>query len=168
MTPFHFEHVFRAPSCAAVFAAYFDAELAATHDRLSGVARREELERHDTPDRLIVVSRVFPERQLPVFVRPFVPGPFTYTERMTWDRAADRIDLEIRPSVMTKRTLIRIVYALSQAGAGAVRRVYEGDVTVEIALVGGRTERAIIDDIGKVLETVVPCTQEWLDAHSAA
>jgi hypothetical protein len=168
MTPFHFEHEFRAPSVAAVFAAYFDPELAATHDRLSGVARREELERDDTPARLVVVSRVYPERQLPVVIRPFVSGPLTYTERLTWDRAADRIDLEIRPSVLTKRTRIHIVYALSQAAAGAVRRVYEGDVTVEIAMVGGRAERAIIDDIGKVLETVVPCTQEWLDTHSGA
>jgi hypothetical protein len=111
---------------------------------------------------------VYPARQLPVFLRPFVPGGFTYTEQMTWDRAADRIDLDIRPSVMTKRTHIRIVYALSAPRPGVVRRVYEGDVSVEIALVGGRAERSIIDDIGKVLETVVPCTQEWLDTHSAA
>jgi hypothetical protein len=168
VTPFHFEHEFRAPSCAAVFGAYFDRALAADHDRISGVARREELEREDTAAQLVVVSRVYPARQLPVFLRPFVPGGFTYTERMTWDRAADRIDLEIRPSVMTKRTLIRIVYALSAPRPGVVRRVYEGDVSVEIAVVGRRAERSIIDDIGKVLETVVPCTQEWLDTHSAA
>ena len=165
MTPFHFEHDFRAPSIASVLAAYFDPELSRAHDRLSGIVRREELEVDDTPARLVRVSRVFPERQLPVFVRPFVSGPLTYTERLVWDRPADRIDLDIRPSVLGKRTQIRITYALSQPSPGRVRRVYEGDVTVEIALVGGRAERMIADDIGKVLETVVPCTQEWLDAH---
>lgn len=164
-TPFHFEHDFRAPSMAAVFAAYFDPALSIEHDRLSGVRKREELERSDAGGTLTVVCRVWPERQLPAVVRPFVSGPLHYTERLTYDRAANRIDLDIRPSVLGKRTQIRIVYALSQPAPGVVRRVYEGDVTVELALVGGRAERAIIEDIGKTLDTVVPCTQEWLDAH---
>jgi hypothetical protein len=164
-TTFHFEHDFRAPSVAAVFAAYFDPELSAAHDRISGIVKREPLERDDTPARLTTLSRAWPEKQLPVYVRPFVSGPLHYMERMTWDRAADRIDLDIRPSVMGKRTQIRIAYALSAPRPGVVRRVYEGDVTVEIALVGGRAERMIIDDIAKVLATVVGCTQEWLDAH---
>jgi hypothetical protein len=165
VTPFRFEHDFRAPSIAAVLDAYFDPALSAEHDRLSGIARREQLERDDTPARLVRVCRVHPERQLPAILRPFVSGPLTYTERLVWDRAADRIDLDIRPSVLAKRTQIRIGYALSQRGPGVVRRVYEGDVSVEIALVGGRAERAIVDDIAKVLVVAVPCTQEWLDAH---
>lgn len=165
MTPFHFEHDFRAPSVAAVFAAYFDPALSAEHDRLSGIQRREELERTDDGATLVTVMRVWPERQLPVFVRPFVSGPLHYTERMTFDRARQRIDLDIRPSVLGKRTQIRITYALTQQAPGVVRRVYEGDVTVEISLVGGRAERMIVDDIGRVLTTVVPCTQEWLDTH---
>ena len=164
-TPFHFEHDFRASSPAHVLAAYFDPALAAEHDRISGIARRDELERRDEPDRLTVISRAHPSRQLPLFVRPFVSGPLTYQERLVWERAADRIELEIRPSVLGKRTLIRITYALAQPGPGVVRRVYEGDVTCELAVVGGRVERMIVDDIGKVLGTVVGCTQEWLDAH---
>jgi Protein of unknown function (DUF2505) len=166
-TPFHFEHEFRAASPAHVLRAYFDPALAAEHDRISGIARREEIERQDEPARLTIVSRVHPERQLPVFVRPFVSGPLTYEERLVWDRAADRIELEIRPSVLNKRTLIRITYALSQPRAGVVRRIYEGDVTCEIAVVGRRVERMIVDDIGSVLATVVGCTQEWLDSHPA-
>jgi len=165
MTPFHYEHEFRAPSIDAVFTAYFDPELSAQHDRKSGIVKREILEREDTPERLTVRSRAWPERQLPVYVRPFVSGPLHYLERMVWDKTAHRIDIDIHPSVMGKRTHIRIAYSLSMKAPGLVRRIYEGDVTVEIALVGGKAERMIAEDIGKVLETVVPCTQEWLDAH---
>jgi hypothetical protein len=165
VTPFHFEHDFRAASVEHVFRAYFDPQLSAEHDRLSGIVKREELEHTDDGATMQRVCRVWPERQLPVFVRPFVSGPLHYTERMTFDRPRQRIDLDIRPSVLGKRTQIRITYALSQPKAGIVRRVYEGDVTVEIAVVGGRAERMIADDIGKVLSTVEPCTQEWLDAH---
>jgi hypothetical protein len=158
-TQFHFEHEFRAPSPAAVFAAYFE------NDRLSGITRRDHLEREDTAERLTTLTRAWPERQLPVYVRPFVSGPLHFMERMVWDRTRDRIDIDIHPSVMGKRTHIRVEYVLTQVRPGVVRRVYAGEVTVEIALVGGKAERMIIDDIGGVLATVVPCTQEWLDAH---
>jgi hypothetical protein len=164
-TTFHWEHDFRAPSAAAVFRAYFDPELSAEHDRLGGIVRREEIERHDSAERLVTVMNVFPERQLPAIARPFVSGPLHYAERMVWERAADRIDIDVRPSVLGKRMRIRIAYVLSPVAPGVIRRVYEGDVSVEVALVGGRAERHVIEDIGAVLEKVVPCTQEWLDAH---
>jgi len=165
MTPFRFEHDFKTASIAQVFRAYFDPALAAEHDRLSKVARREELERHDSAERLVVLSKVVPERQFPVFLKPFVSGDLHYTERVVWERGQDRLDIDIRPSLMGKRTRIRISYLVSQPRPGVVHRVYEGDVTVEIALIGGRAERFIIDDIGETLGRTSACTQEWLDAH---
>lgn len=168
MTPFHFEHDFRAPSMAAVFAAYFDDELNLEHDRRSGILRRELLESHDTADRLETLAKVFPERQLPVFVRPFVSGPLHYVERLVWDKPANRIESDIRPSLLAKRARIHLVYALEPAAPGMVRRIYEGEVSIEIALIGHRIEKMIVDDIAKTLVDVEACTQEWLDAHTDA
>jgi len=165
VTPFRFEHDFRAPSATAVLAAYFDPALVAEHDRIAGIARRELLERHDSAERLITLAKVFPERQLPVFVRPFVAGPLHYVERAVWERAQDRIDVDVRQSILGKRTPIRIAYLLEPAAPGVIRRIYQGDVSVEIALVGGRAERMVIDDIARTPEAVVTCTQTWLDAH---
>jgi Protein of unknown function (DUF2505) len=164
-TTFRFEHDFRAPSIEKVFRSYFDPELSAEHDRLGGIVKRDILEQHDTPERLVTVYKAVPERQWPVFVRPFVSGPIFYTERMVWERAQDRIDLDIRPSVMSNRARIRIAYVLTQTGPDTVHRVYEGDASVDVALVGRRAERTVIDDIESVLGTVVPCTQRWLDTH---
>jgi Protein of unknown function (DUF2505) len=165
VTPFHFEHDFQAESVAAVFAAYFDDELNVEHDRQSGILRRELLETADGPDRLETLARIFPERQLPVFVRPFVSGPLHYVERLVWDKAADRIESDIRPSLLARRARIHLVYAARQTAPGVVRRIYEGDVSVEIALIGHRIEKMIVDDIARTLVDVEACTQEWLDAH---
>ena len=166
MTPFHFEHDFRAPSVAAVFTAYFDEALNVEHDVRAGISRRELLEETDTPERLETLARVFPERQLPVFIRPFVSGPLHFVERLVWDKASDRIVSDIRPSLLAKRARIHLVYAAQQAGPGVVRRIYEGEVTVEIAVIGHRIEKMIVDDIAKTLVDVETCTQEWLDAHT--
>lgn len=165
-TPFRFEHEFRAPSAAVIVAAYFDASLQAEQDVASRIRSREVLERLDEPDRLTVVTKVFPERQLPAFVRPFVDGPLHYVERTVWDKRADRIDLDIRPSIMGKRTQIRMIYTVTESGPGRVRRIAEGDVTVEISLIGGRVERAIVDDLAQSLPRTAACTQAWLDART--
>ena len=102
MTPFCFEHVFRAPSIAAVFAAYFDPEHAVQQDQRLAIIERTVLENRDTADELVRVSRVVPKRQLPAFLRPFVAGPLHYVERAIWRKREDRIDLEIAPGVTVR------------------------------------------------------------------
>src|SRR5437762_2526682 len=100
MTPFRFEHAFRAPSVALVFEAYFDADLTVEQDRRAEVATRETLEQDDAPGEVRRVCKVAPRRQLPAIVRPFVPGDLGYVERLTWRKAEDRIELRIAPSVL--------------------------------------------------------------------
>jgi hypothetical protein len=139
VTPFRFEHDFRAASPAPVFEAYFD------------LLRR--------------VCKVSPRRQLPAVVRPFVDGDLSYVERVAWHKAEDRIDMSIEPSVLGGRVEILATYRLALVEPGVVRRTYEGHVSVQVRLVGGRIERGIVDDLGRTLITAASCTQQWLDAR---
>jgi hypothetical protein len=164
--PFRFEHAFRAPSVALVFEAYFDPDLTVEQDRRAEVATRETLERDDAPGELRRVCKVAPRRQLPAIVRPFVPGDLSYVERLTWRKAEDRIEMRIEPAILGGRVEISAIYQLVAAGPGVVRRTYEGQVSVELRLVGGRIERAIIEDLGRTLVLAAACTQDWLDARS--
>ena len=163
VTPFRFEHLYRAPSPAAIFAFYFDAEHVAEQDRLTEVARRELLAHVETDTEVRRECRVFPRRQLPAIVRPVVGPDLSFEETVVWTKAADRVDMDIRPRVLGGRAQIRAVYTLTQAGAGQVRRVYEGEATVDVKLIGGRIERAIVEDLGKSLALTAACTQAYLD-----
>lgn len=58
MTPFQFDHEFRARAPAVLFEAYFDAEQAAEQDALTGIERREVLERVEDDATLRRVCRV--------------------------------------------------------------------------------------------------------------
>lgn len=165
MKSFAFEHVFRAPSVEAVFRAYFEPAHAAAQDRTLDVAERTVLERTETDDELRRVCRVVPRRQLPAFVRPLIAGQLSYTETAIWRKREDRIDLEIRPSVLSGRALITATYRLSQVGPEAILRRYEGTVSVDVALLGPRVERGIVAEFERSMPVAAGCTQAFLDRH---
>ena len=155
MTPFSFEHVFRAASIHELLDAYFDDDLQAEQDRVLAVTSREVLER----TAMSRVCRVTPRRQLPALVRPFVTGTLQYVETVV--RVEDGLTIDIWPSV--GRTQIAATYRLDTVSPGRVSRRYAGSVSVDIALVGGRIERGIVLDLGRTLELAASCTQKFLD-----
>ena len=166
MTPFCFEHVFRAPSVDAVLAAYFDPDHQVEQDRAIEITRREVLEHDDGAAEVRRVCRVVPRRQLPALVKPFVAGPLHYVEQVTWRRQDSVIDFEIRPSLLNGRAQVLGTYRLEPLGPGEVRRIYAGDVSVDLAWLGSRIERGIVAELGKTLPVAAACTQSWLDRQA--
>jgi hypothetical protein len=165
MTPFCFEHDFVAPSTTAVFAAYFDAAHQLEQDRALEISEREVLELDDRGDELHRLSRIVPRRQLPAFLRPLTAGPLHYIERAIWQRSAERISIELRPSLL--RTKISATYSLQRVFPGSVRRRYAGDVSVDVALVASRIERNIVAEFERSLPIAAACTQSWLDRQTS-
>lgn len=163
MTPFRFEHTYRAPGPAAVFATYFDPAHAAEEDRRADVASREILELADRPDTLRRVCRVRPRRQVPAVLRPLIGNDLSFDEVIVWHKALDRIDYDIRPHLLSGRIHMVAVYQLTQRGPGQVHRAYAGSVTADFRLIGARIERGIIDDLGRSLALTAGCTQEAID-----
>ncbi len=163
MTPFRFEHVFRAPSTTAVLAAYFDEQHQAEQDLATAIVEREVVELEDKHGELRRTCRVVPRRQLPALVKPLTHGQFHYIEYVTWKRSEDVIEIDIRPSLLRGRVQILGTYRRERSADGAVRRTYEGHVSVDIAFLAGRIERGIIAELGKTLPVAAACTQDWLD-----
>lgn len=164
-TQFCFEHVFRAPSIAAVFAAYFDPTQLSLQDQQLDIRERTVLELTDAGDTLRRTCRIVPNRQLPAIVRPFVAGPLHYTETATWRKADDEIDIEIWPSLLKHRPrpTITAIYRLTQRPDGAIYRRYSGAVSVDLALLAGRIERGIVAEFERSLPLAAACTQAFLD-----
>jgi hypothetical protein len=163
VTPFRFEQLYRAPNPAAILTAYFAPDLVAEQDRRSAIDRREIVEHVETDAEVRRTCVVYPRRQLPAVIRPLVGPDLSFEETVVWPRAADHLDYDIRPRILGGRAHIRARYTLTQAGVGQVRRTYEGEVTVDVRLVGGKVERHVIDDLGKSLLVTAACTQEYLD-----
>lgn len=163
MTPFHFEYLFRARDPDAVFDVYFDPEHQDEQDRRVEVARRETLEDVDEGDARRRVARVYPRRQLPVVIRPLIKGDLSYDEAIVWHKRDHRIEFDIRPRLLDGKAQILATYRLVQRAPGEVLRTYDGQATVQLRLIGGRVEKAIIEDLERSLTVTAGCTQEYLD-----
>ena len=165
MTPFRFEHVFTAASPADVLAAYFDTSLQSESDQQIEIVERTVLELTDTDTLRRRVCKVVPKRQLPSFMRALVSGQLHYIETVTWRKADDELDIEIRPSILKGRATIAGVYRLSRVGTEQIQRRYEGTVSVDVALIASRIERGIVAEFEKSIPVTANVMQAWLDRN---
>ncbi|MBL9019594.1 MAG: DUF2505 domain-containing protein [Myxococcales bacterium] len=168
MTPFSFEHVFRAGSPAQVMAAFWDPSHQRAQDQALAIVERTVLELTETAEARVRVTRIVPQRQLPALVRPFVSGPLHYVETARWRPGTDVIELEILPSLLGGRAVIRATYRLEPAGTGLIRRTYAGSVSVDVALISSRIERGIRSELQRSLPLAAAVTQGWLDGPEPA
>ncbi|MCW5806658.1 MAG: DUF2505 family protein [Deltaproteobacteria bacterium] len=148
---------------AEVFAAYFDPAHQAVQDARLDIIERTVQSLDDHNGELVRVCRVVPKRQLPLFLRPFVPGQLHYRETVRWRRADDEIDIAILPSILKGRAEITAVYRLSQVSPGEILRRYAGSVSVDVALFSTRIERGIVSEFERSMPVAAACTQAWLD-----
>jgi hypothetical protein len=170
-TQFCFDHVFRAPSMAAVFAAYFDPTQLLLQDQQLDIVERQVQELVDSPDTLRRTCRVVPRRQLPAVVRPFVQGPLHYIETAVWRKHDHEIDVSIWPSLLRRssqgKPTITALYRLSQRSDGSIHRRYTGTVSVDLALLSGRIERGIVAEFERSAPLAAAATQAFLDGSGS-
>ena len=69
------------------------------------------------------------------------------------------------PSLMAESIITRGTYRLEVAGPRAVRRIWDGEVTVKIPLVGSKAEKVPIDEVTASYKTTTDFTRRWLAEH---
>ena len=166
-TEFSFETVFEAPglTAATIGAAYFDPDHLAAQDVVGKLGERTVTEERDDDKARFCRWSVRSLRPLPALVKPFVEGGrLSYIETMTWRKADNEIDMTITPQIGRDRVLIKAVYSFTQVGDGQVRRRYKGTIQVNVPLVSGKIERAILGEMENGMAAMRDCTQKWLAA----
>ncbi|HEY5928345.1 MAG TPA: DUF2505 family protein [Kofleriaceae bacterium] len=162
-TEFSYETVFDASGKLAVLEAYFNEDHLATQDAVAGLCDRTIVESYEDDAIRKCTWSVRAQRQLPVFVRPFVDGGrLTYLEAMTWRKADDELDETIVPQIIGGRVKLTLLYQLADIGPRKVRRRYSGSIAVNLSLLSGKIERAILAEVEKGMPLMTTCTQDWL------
>ena len=164
-TEYSFETVFEAPGLTAdaIGAAYFDPDHLAAQDVVGQLGERAITEERDDDKARFCRWSVRSLRPLPALVKPFVEGGrLEYLETMTWRKADHEIDMTIVPQIASGRVQIAAVYTFTQVGDGKVRRRYKGGIQVNVPLLSGRIERAILTEIENGMLAMANCTQKWL------
>ena len=170
MQTFHFVHEFQAPAMSTIFDAYFDPAFALVQDQEVEITERKVIEETASATEYYRLCRVVPKRQLPAIFKPLVAGELHYTEALRWFKNDNRMQMEIRPSLLKGRAGFNVDYKLFDDGAAPrgwrrIRRVYEGTVSIDVPLLGGRIEKGVIADLEGSLRTTAQSTQAWIDAN---
>lgn len=129
-----------------------------------GVKERTMLECQDDGDTRHWRVRVMPKRDLPGFLKKLLGGDLGYTETSTLWRKKNQIRSDIEPTLLGSRTKMSALYTIEPLAPGRVLRTYEGDLTVSVAVVGGRIESFIVGDLQRSYDLGAKVTEEWIAA----
>ncbi|MBN2798356.1 MAG: DUF2505 domain-containing protein [Deltaproteobacteria bacterium] len=112
-------------------------------------------------------ARVIPERTLPGVVQKLLgTDRLIYVQSNRLDQAANRLDWDVVPAVMSDKVTCRGTLQLRDLGDGRCERTVRGSITVSVFGVGGSIERAIADNIVSSYDATAQALEEWLAARA--
>lgn len=162
VTPFHLQKEFRG-SREHYWRAFFDDACTREQYDLIGVRLFEIKELRDDGETLVRTMRVIPRRDFPAFMRKLFGTSLGFTETTTWYRSQDRAETRVTPDMMAGRIDIAGTHAVIDTPSGGLARVFSGQISIGIPVVGARIERMVHDDLAKSYAQSSEITQAWLD-----
>lgn len=121
------------------------------------------LERTGEGDDLVIVreQRLVPRREVPKIIQKFAKGAIAYREHNRFIARDDRVEVRTVPSFLSEKVVTRGTYWLEPTGDGAVKRIFEGECSVSIPIVGKSIEKVIVDEVTASYARTTAFTREW-------
>lgn len=126
-----------------------------------------EMRREGEGDDLVIHRRqiLTPEREVPAIFRKLVKGAISYTETNVFRARDNRMEVVTIPGFGGDRLTTRGVYRLEVLGPGRVRRIWEGECTCTVPLIGGKIEATIVDEVKASYAETTTFTRAWIAEH---
>jgi len=167
VTPFRIAHEFRCPSLELYWRVYFDDSHVANLDEQTGVDVRTLVERREDDDTVFRHLEIKPKRQLPAFLRKLVKRELGFSQKETFFKRENRIEMEVIPTIFPGRSEIKSVYTAEMVGPDKLVRAYEGTISIKVPIAGRKVEKAILEDMIRSYEVGTQVTQKRLDVEAA-
>lgn len=106
--------------------------------------------------------RLTPQREMPAVMKRVLRGTLSYLEHNEFDPTRNEIQVSTVPSLMADKITTNGVYRLESLGPDQVRRVWEGECSCSIPLVGSKIEKVIVDEVKESYAKTTTFTREWL------
>lgn len=131
------------------------------YDRI-GVKERKILQHDEDAEKIRFSLRIMPKRDLPGVIKKIVGGDLGYTEISTYWKDKSLIDVRIEPTLLKERTKVNATYTIKSIGPRRFRRTFEGDIHVDLPLVGRKVEATVLEDLRRSYDVAAQVTSEWL------
>lgn len=161
MTPFELVHVFPNIAPHALLSAMTTPTHQQMQDKVGNVERRDFISRTSDDAHYRCECMVYPARKIPAYVRPLLGGGLECHEIVSWDKATDRIEIDVHPAVLGGRSRVLATCRATSDGTSTIR-TYSGQVTVEVRLIGARVEKAIVAEMLKTMDAAADATRAWI------
>ncbi len=140
----------------------FDAML-----RRESAVERELLEERTEGEVLIRRVRITPERELPAPVAKLLGAKkLVYEQENRWDRSNDTMHWKVLPTILPGKLDAQGSFRVVPTATGC-EQVVEGEIKVNVMLVGGQIEKAVVAEIEKSYDKMAEASREWLASHPA-
>lgn len=168
MTHFRIVHHMEGGSLEEFWKVFFDEPYNEEVYKRIGVQERVRLKFEEDAETIRFAIRVVPKSELPALIKRVVGGHLGYTEISTYYKGKDEIDVRIEPSLLKERTRMRGTYRVVAVGPDRLERTFEGDLHVDIPIVGKKIEETILEDVRRSYGIAAQVTSEWLKRGSNA
>lgn len=136
----------------------FDSEL-----RAESAVQRELLEERTEGDVLVRRVRFTPERELPSAAAALLGAKkLVYEQENRWDKRASTLHWRVIPTILPGKLDAKGTFRVNKTDTGC-EQVVEGNITVNVMLVGGQIEKAIVAEVEKSYDKTAAVCRRWLD-----
>lgn len=127
------------------------------------------MERRGEGDDLVIErkQRLIPRREVPGFLKRFVSDKIAYVEHNIFTAKTNAMETVTTPSFMADKIRTRGVYRLEARGDAKLVRIWEGEATVKVPLVGGRVEKHLVEEVRESYRNATAFTRKWHAEHPA-
>lgn len=161
MTPFEIVHIFEDCTPQELLSLMTTPAHQQLQDNVGRVERREVLARTSDDRAYRCESMVYPARKIPAYVKPLLGGGLECHEVVSWDKASNRLEIDVHPAVLGGRSRVRATVTAVADGTSTIR-TYAGQVSVEVSLIGRRVEKAIVEEMTTTVQAAAEATRGML------
>jgi KaiC/GvpD/RAD55 family RecA-like ATPase len=133
--------------------------------RRESAVQRELLEERTEGTVLIRRVRLTPDRELPGAAAALLGArKLVYEQENRWDKSTSTMAWKVIPTILPGKLDARGTFQVVGAGTGC-EQVVDGVISVNVMLVGGQIERAVVAEVEKSYDKMAITCREWLRTH---
>jgi hypothetical protein len=106
-------------------------------------------------------QKLSPNRELPALIQKFVKGGLSYVEKNHYKAKDSAMRTTTIPSFMADKITTGGLYRVIELGPTKCKRVWEGEVDCSIALIGGKVEKMLVDEVRESYRKATEFTRKW-------
>lgn len=125
------------------------------------------LERTDDGTTFKRIQSMEPQVAMPALFAKMIPD-MSYTEFDTLVWSTNTMKIRIELASMKDKIKTHGDYMVTPLGEGRCRREFKGEVNVGIALIGGKAEKFVVEQMKESYEVATRITREWIASHKKA